>query len=88
MKTQNKKSTEDHSTFRMLDEIQEVEVSPFFKNKVLAKIREQNEETVPLRGWFTLQLQLVAAIVILMINTATIFYSLDEFDSDSEVSGI
>jgi len=62
MKTQNSKSIEENNTLDILDEIQEVRVSPFFKNKVLNKIREQEEEKVPLFGWFSPQLQLAAVV--------------------------
>ena len=88
MKTHKNKSIENNNTFDILDEIQEVKVSPFFKNKVLNSIREQEEEKVPLFGWFSPQLQLATLALLLCINALTIIYSLDINDSSQELSGI
>ena len=87
MNTQNNKSIEENNTFDILDEIQEVKVSPFFKNKVLNKIREQGEEKVPLFGWFSPQLQLATVALVLIMNALTIFYSLDLQENTQELSG-
>ncbi len=89
MKTQNNKPIENNNTLDILDEIREVKVSPFFKNKVLNQIREQKEEKVPLFTWFTPQLQLATLALVLCMNALTIFYSLEgEFDTQEELSGI
>lgn len=77
MKTQNNKPIEENNTLDILDEIQEVKVSPFFKNKVLNKIREQNQEPVTLFGWFRPQLQLAVVALVLLMNALTIYYSLN-----------
>ena len=87
MKTQNGNSIEKNNTLNILDEIQEVKVSPFLKNQVLNKIREQKEDKVPLLGWMSPQLQLAAILVILMVNATAIFYTLDEQNSNQELSG-
>ena len=88
MKTHKNKPIENNNTFDILDEIQEVKVSPFFKNKVLNSIRQQEEEKVPLYGWFSPQLQLATLALLLCINALTIIYSLDSDESKQELSGI
>ena len=88
MKTHKNTPIENNNTFDILDEIQEVKVSPFFKNKVLNSIRQQEEEKVPLFGWFSPQLQLATLAMLLCINAFTIIYSLDLEDSGQELSGI
>lgn len=89
MKTQNNKPIDENNTFDILDEIQEVKVSPFFKNKVLNQLREQKEEKVPLFTWFTPQLQLATLALVLCMNALTIFYSLNiEEGAQEEMSGI
>ena len=85
METQ--KNIEENNTFDILDEIQEVKVSPFLKNQVLNKIREQKEEEVSLFGWLNPQLQLAALLLILVVNATAIFYVLDSQDSSQEISG-
>mgnify|MGYP000271227423 CR=1 FL=1 len=87
MNTQNKKSIEENNTLDILDEIQEVKVSPFFKNKVLNHIREQKEEKVILLGWFRPQLQIAAVILVLVMNALTLYYSLNLQDNTQELSG-
>ena len=88
METDKHKPIENNNTFDILDEIQEVKVNPFFKNKVLNAIREQKEEKVPLFGWFSPQLQLATLALILCINALTIIYSLQGTESNQELSGI
>lgn len=88
MKTHKNKPIENNNTFDILDEIQEVKVNPFFKNKVLNSIRQQEEERVPLFGWFSPQLQLVTLALLLCVNALTIIYSLDIGESNQELSGI
>lgn len=87
MKTQKSNSIEKNNTLDILDEIQEVKVSPFLKNQVLNKIREQKEDKVPLFGWLSPQLQLATILVILIVNATTIFYTLDAQDSSQQLSG-
>jgi hypothetical protein len=82
------KPIEENNTFDILDEIQEVKVNPFFKNKVLNAIREQKEDQVPLFGWFSPQLQLATLALILCINALAIIYSLQGTETNQELSGI
>lgn len=89
MNTQNNKSIDKNNTLDILDEIQEVKVSPFFKNKVLNQIREQKEEKVPLFTWFTPQLQFATLAIVLCINALTIYYTMNaEIPVQEELSGI
>ena len=91
MKTHKKHSTEENTTFTILDEIQEVKVSPFFKGKVLNAIQQQKEakeETSSGFSWFTPQLQLATLAILVSINIAVVYYSFSYENTPTEVSGI
>jgi hypothetical protein len=68
-------------TFNVLEDINSVEVSPFFKHKILQKINTEEEKKVVL-NWFTPKLQLAAFVIVLLMNTSAIYYAF----SSSEVS--
>ncbi|MFD2565797.1 hypothetical protein [Pseudotenacibaculum haliotis] len=87
MKTNKNNSIENNNTFDVLDEIQEVKVSPFFKNKVLNQIGQESEEKVPSLAWFTPQLQLAAFALIVMINATAIYFSFTSQGIDQELTG-
>ncbi|MEQ6124220.1 hypothetical protein AAON49_08480 [Pseudotenacibaculum sp. MALMAid0570] len=87
MKTHKNKSIENNNTLDILDEIQEVKVSPFFKNKVLNTIRQQKEEKTPSFGWFTPQLQLATLALVLCINVLTIYFTFNSQETSQEISG-
>lgn len=87
MKTNKNNSIEKNNTFDVLDEIQEVKVSPFFKNKVLNQIRQQKEEKSPSLGWFTPQLQLATFALIVCINATAIYFSFTSEGDTQELTG-
>tara|TARA_R110002073_G_scaffold8207_5_gene45812 strand:- start:25753 stop:26073 length:321 start_codon:yes stop_codon:yes gene_type:complete len=86
MKTIKDKSTGNNNTLDVLDHIQEVKVSPFFKNKVLNRMNQPKEEKASSLGWFTPQLQLATLVVVICINVTTIYYSFSEQNSQQNVS--
>lgn len=75
MKTHKEIQHKVEEAFQAVDAIEKVEVSPFFKHKILQKIDQDTEERPLAARWFTPQLQFAAIIVILLMNVAAILYS-------------
>lgn len=89
MKTIKDKSTGKNNTLDILDSIEEVKVSPFFKNKVLNRIEQEKEVIQPSLHWFNPQLQFASLALLICINAATIYYSFTNTEtSQEEISGI
>lgn len=90
MKTIKDKSTGNNNTLDILDSIEEVKVSPFFKNKVLNMIEQEKEVKQSSFQWFSPQLQFASLALIVCINAATIYYSFTntENTSQDQLSGI
>lgn len=89
MKTIKDKSTGNNNTLDILDSIEEVKVSPFFKNKVLNMIEQEKEVKQPSFQWFNPQLQFASLALIICINAATIYYSFSNTEtSEEQISGI
>ena len=73
MKTHKNLAPEENSTLDILDEIQEVKINPFFKDRVLHNMMNQEtEETSQSVNWFTTPMQFAAIALILLINTIAI----------------
>lgn len=65
--------------FDVLDAIKKVEITPFFKNKVLREINNINAQNKKnkehyLFNWFTPKLQLASIALILVVNASAVFY--------------
>jgi hypothetical protein len=89
MKTIKDKNTGNNNTLDILDAIQEVQVSPFFKNKVLNRIEQQKEVKESSFSWFSPQLQFASLALVICINVTTIYFSISNTqDSQEQVSGI
>lgn len=89
MKTLKENNTGNNNTLDILDAIQEVQVSPFFKNKVLNKIEQQKEAKESIFSWFSPQLQFASLALVICINVTTIYFSISNTqDSQEQVSGI
>ncbi len=89
MKTIKDNNTEKNNTLDILDSIQEVKVSPFFKNKVLNKIDQLNEVEESSLSWFSPQLQIASLALVICINVTTIYYSISNTQgSQEQISGI
>jgi len=81
MKTIKNNNLGNNNTLDILDSIQKVKVSPFFKSKVLNKIEQHKEEKVPLFPWFTPQLQFASLAIILCVNITVIYYSISSTET-------
>ncbi|MEM6717835.1 MAG: hypothetical protein AAF611_00835 [Bacteroidota bacterium] len=74
------------TTFDVLDTINDVNVSPFFKDKTLQRLYAEKEEvTTAGFGWFTPKLQLATLICILIINVFGI-YQMTKTEYDSNIT--
>ncbi|WP_179352532.1 hypothetical protein [Winogradskyella vidalii] len=79
----NKKVTD---TFDSVESIKEVEVSPFFKEKVMHQIRKANEERQDTAwSWFTPKLQLATLVCLVVLNIIA-FNSLKESNYDESLN--
>ncbi|WP_298791293.1 hypothetical protein [uncultured Allomuricauda sp.] len=56
-------------------QIETVDTSPFFKDKVLHRLtnREELEEALPILGWFTLKYQVAALLLFVVLNAVAIY---------------
>ncbi|AXG71842.1 hypothetical protein KORDIASMS9_04100 [Kordia sp. SMS9] len=62
------------ATFDVLNTIDAVNVSPFFKDKTMQRLFSEKEETVATGfSWFTPQLQLATLVCVLLINVFGIY---------------
>ncbi|WP_026777391.1 hypothetical protein [Polaribacter sp. Hel_I_88] len=86
MKSSEKIEENIKETFKVLDTIEEVKVNHFFKHKVLQNIKSQQEEKVPVFGWFTPKFQLATLTVILLLNVGSILYAFSSQENNTEVS--
>lgn len=55
-------------TLQQASTIETVNVSPFFKDKVMHQLSKEKEVAVPEVTWFTPKLQLATLVVVLVIN--------------------
>lgn len=79
----NKKVKE---TFDSIESIEEVKVSPFFKEKVMHKIRNAAEDVKEATwSWFTPKLQLATLVCVVVLNIMA-FNNLQETTYDENVS--
>jgi len=74
-------------TFSVLEEIKEVQVSPFFGHKVLQQIKNETEEEVSY-SYFSSKLQLAAIAIILIVNVTAILYAFNNSSSTISEPGI
>ncbi|WP_430409054.1 hypothetical protein [Kordia sp.] len=69
MKTPEEINKDIEATFDVLENINEVNVSPFFKDKTMQRLFAEKEEIVSTSfGWFTPKLQLATLVCILIVN--------------------
>jgi hypothetical protein len=87
MKTIKDNNTGNNNTLDILDAIQEVQVSPFFKNKVLNRREQQKEVKESSFSWFSPQLQFASLALVICIIVKKIFFSISiSHDSQEHVS--
>lgn len=73
------------STFNALNSVEEVSVSPFFKDKTMKRLFSKKEESQIFGYWFTPKLQLAALVCIVVLN-AIAFSQLKETTYDNNVN--
>lgn len=64
---------------RIIDSIDEVKVSPFFKDKTMQRLFSEKEEKQTVWSWFTPQLQLATLACIVILNLLAI----SQLDTDT-----
>ncbi len=74
MKTEEFKQLE--TTLEVLDKIQQVNVSPFFKQQVMQRLVVEKEEVPLLFPWFSSRYQWATLVLLLMLNISAVFYKL------------
>lgn len=71
------------STFEAIDAIENVNVSPFFKDKTMRVLFEEKEEKQMSWNWFTPKLQLATLVCIVVLNVIA-FAKLDNASTYEE----
>lgn len=73
MKTPKDINNNIEAHFDVLDQIKEVKVSPFFKDKTMQRLFSEKEEIVPTGfTWFTPKLQFTTLVCVVIINVVGI----------------
>jgi hypothetical protein len=84
MKTNKKIQDSVENTFKAIDAMETVNVSPFFKDKVLQRLYTQKDETQTIWSWFTPQLQLATLACLVILNV----FALTQLDSSTNGSDL
>ncbi|WP_338359433.1 hypothetical protein [Yeosuana marina] len=76
-----------NTTFDALDSIQEVNVSPFFKDKTMRVLfsEKKTDKYAWLWAWFTPKLQFATLVCIILINVYT-FFKMNKNDYEENVT--
>ncbi|NRD23978.1 hypothetical protein HNV10_12030 [Winogradskyella litoriviva] len=86
MKTNVEMNKKINDVFDSVESIQEVKVSPFFKEKVMHQIRTASEDIQDTSwSWFTPKLQLATLVCVVVLNVLA-FNNLKESTYDENVS--
>ena len=86
MKTNVEMNKKINDIFDSVESIEEVKVSPFFKEKVMHQIRTASDDiTDTTWSWFTPKLQLAALVCVVVLNVMA-FSNLRETTYDESVS--
>jgi hypothetical protein len=87
MKMKNKEhiNQQVRATFILLETIEEVNVSRFFKHKLLQQLNNQKEEKTSILAWFTPNLQLATLAFVVLLNTSAVFYAFSFQEQTLEV---
>ena len=86
MKTNVEMNKKVNDTFDAIESIQEVKVSPFFKENVMHQIRSASEEIQDSTwSWFTPKLQLATLVCVVILNIMA-FNNLKETTYDESLS--
>ena len=85
METDNNIQNKIDSAFEVLEVIETVHVSPFFKDKTMQRLFSEKEVEQNIWSWFTPKLQL-AALVCLVVLNVTAFVQLQKTTYDENVT--
>ncbi|MEC3908340.1 hypothetical protein VOI54_15020 [Tamlana sp. 2201CG12-4] len=72
-------------TFKALERIEQVNVSPFFKDKTMQRLFSEREEQQTAWSWFTPKLQLATLVCVVILNIIA-FTRLQNSTYDDNVS--
>lgn len=68
METNKDIQTKINTTMRAFDVIEEVNVSPFFKDQTMKRLFEERKEDIAIWSWFTPKLQLATLMCLVFLN--------------------
>lgn len=85
METNNNIQKKIDSTFSAMDAIEDVKISPFFKDKTMHKLFVEKEETQIARNWFTPKLQLATLVCVMVLNVLA-FTQINSDTYDNNIS--
>ncbi|WP_344923676.1 hypothetical protein [Aquimarina addita] len=85
MKTNKDIQSTIDKTLQAFDTIETVEVSPFFKDKVMQRLFLEKEEPETVRFWFAPKMQLATLICVLILNSL-VLAKLQKTDYKEDVS--
>lgn len=68
METTNNLQDKINDTINSVDTINDVNVSPFFKDKTMQRLFSEKKEVSSLWNWFIPQLQLATLVCVLLVN--------------------
>lgn len=83
MEINSKANKKIEEAFEVLDQINEVKISTSFKQNVLNKVLKEEKESI-LITWFTPKLQLVAMVIVLLVNVTALMYTFSNSSSSSK----
>ena len=72
------------NTFKVLDTIKPVNVSPFFKEKTMQRLFSEKEAVSTLWSWFTPQLQFATLACVVIVN----LYAIQQVKSTNQEEAI
>ena len=73
------------NSFKVLETIESVNISPFFKDKTMKRLFKEKEEKLFVSTWFTPKLQLAALVCVVVLNVIA-FTQLQETTYDNNVN--
>jgi hypothetical protein len=85
MKNKEQISQQVEATFKVLDAVEEVKVSYFFKHKVLQQLNDAQEEKTSILAWFTPSFQLATLGLLLFLNTSAMMYAFSYQEQTTDV---
>lgn len=72
--------------FKVIEQINEVKVSASFKQNVLEKALDKNQQENLGVHWFTPKLQLAAMIIVILVNITALTYTFSSTTKETTIS--